>query len=439
MSPPFLKKGEQYDPANYRPVSLTCIVCKLMEHIVVSSMMQHFEENNILTRNQHGFRRQRSCETQLLELSEELFTSMEKGQQTDVLIMDFAKAFDRVNHGLLLHKLQRYGVNSSTLTWIASFLKDRSQVVVVNGSSSSSVPVKSGVPQGSVLGPCLFLAFINDLPENLSSTSRLFADDTAVYGTVNNYVDAAELQQDLLRLEEWERNWEMMFHPAKCVTLPITRKRNLRIPSYHLHGHTLETVSSAKYLGVTLTTKLDWEEHITSTVTKANRALGFLRRNLKISSKTIKEKAYKAYVRPLVEYAATVWDPQSQKAINKIEAIQRRATRFVLNRYHNTSSVSDMLDILQWPSLQQRRQNARLVMMYKIHHQFVQCPHIQEKLQFAPNRERRGHPQQFSLITARTQYRSGAFLPQTIKDWNNLSREIVMAETADDFFFGLNN
>ena len=181
---------------------------------------------------------------------------------------------------------------------------------------------------------------------------------------------------------------------------------------------------------MTLITKLDWEEHITSTATKANRALGFLRRNQKISSRTIKEKAYRAYVRPLIEYAATVSDPQSEKAIDKLEAIQRRAARFVLNRSHNTSSVSDMLDILQWPSLQQRRQNARLVMMYKIHHQFVQCPHIQEKLQFAPNRKRRGHPQQFSLNTARAKYRSGAFLTRTIKDWNNLIIIIIIMDIS---------
>ena len=162
-------KGEQYNPANYWPVSLTSVVCKLLEHIIVSAVMHHFEENIILTDNQHGFRRGRSCETQLLELVEELATNLESGKQTDILITDFSKAFDKVNHSLLLHKLQHYGVQGTTTTWIANFLNNRCQAVVVSGASSHFVNVMSGVPQGSVLGPCLFLAYINDMPEKLSA------------------------------------------------------------------------------------------------------------------------------------------------------------------------------------------------------------------------------------------------------------------------------
>ena len=157
---PIFKKGEQYNPVNCRPISLTCIVHKLMEHIMVSSIMQHFETHCILNDNQHGFRRGHSCETQLLEFVEELMTSLEGGRQTDIIILDFAKAFDRVNHSLLVHKLQCYGIRGSTITWIANFLSDQHQAVVVNDSCSSYARVRSGVPQGSVLGPCLFQAYI---------------------------------------------------------------------------------------------------------------------------------------------------------------------------------------------------------------------------------------------------------------------------------------
>ena len=340
---PIYKKGEHYDPANYRPVSLTSVVCKLLEHVVVSNVMKHFETNKILTDNQHGFRRERSCETQLLEFTEELLTNLEGGQQTDVLIMDFAKAFDKVNHSLLSHKLQRYGIHGSSLTWIKNFLKIRTQAVVVNGACSSTAPVKSGVPQGSVFGPCLFLAYLNDLPDKLKATSRLFADDTAVYSTISGEADIAQLQEDLNHLSEWEKCWDMLFHPAKCVSLSISCSRTPHDSSYFLHGHRLETVTSAKYLGVTITSKLDWEEHITTIINKSNKTLGFLRRNLKIGSSNIKEKAYKAFVRPLLEYSATVWDPYTQKNKDRLEAVQRRAARFILNRYHNTSSVTRML------------------------------------------------------------------------------------------------
>ena len=185
---PIYKKGEQYNPANYRLVSLTSVVCKLLEHIIVSAVMHHFEDNSILTDNQHGFRRGRSSETQLLELVEELTTNLESSKQADVLIMDFSKAFNKVNHSLLLHKLQRYGVQGTTSTWIANFLNNGRQAVVVSGASSHFMNVMSGVPQGSVLGPCPFLAYINhnDMPEKLSALARLFAYDTAAYKTISN-------------------------------------------------------------------------------------------------------------------------------------------------------------------------------------------------------------------------------------------------------------
>ena len=287
------------------------------------------------------------------------------------------------------------------------------------------------------MGPCLFLAYINDLPDKLKATSRLFADDTAVYSIISGEADRAQLQEDLNHLSEWEESWDMLFHPAKCVALPITRSRTPYDSSYYLHGHKLETVSSAKYLGVTITSKLDWDDHVTAIINKSNKTLGFLRRNLKIGSSKIKEKAYKTFIRPLLEYSATVWDPYTQKNKDRLEAVQRRAARFVLNRYHNTSSVTRMLETLQWPKLESRRKNARLLMLFKSKHQLVQCPIIRSKLIAAPTRQRRCHAQQLQLITTRTKYREGSFLPRTIKDWNALPSGVVAASTAKTFGFRL--
>ena len=254
---------------------------------------------------------------------EELTTNLEGGRQTDIIILDFAKAFDRVNHCLLVHKLQCYGI-TSTITWIANFLSDQRQAVVVDSSCSSYASVRSGVPQGSILGHSLFLAYINDLPEKLTALSRLFADDTAVYRVVYSGTDQVQLQ-DLHRLMEWEESWDMLFHPAKCVSLPITRSRSPLDYSYELHGHTLDPVSSTKYLGITIQQDMDWDNHINNVANKANRTLGFLQRNLKISSSAIKDRAYKALVRPILEYASLVLDPYTQKSIDKLEAVQRRA------------------------------------------------------------------------------------------------------------------
>ncbi|XP_066272290.1 uncharacterized protein [Branchiostoma lanceolatum] len=277
---------------------------------------------------------------QLLDFSEEITTNLESGKQTDVLVMDFAKAFDRVNHSLLIHKLRRYG------------------------------------------------------------------------------------------FQEWERSWDMQFHPAKCVSMAVTRSRTPLSRSYVLHGHTLETVRTVKYLGVTMSHDGTWDHHINNMANKANRVLGFLRRNLKISSTSIKEKAYKAFVRPLLEYASSVWDPYTQKSIARLESVQRRAARFVLNRYHNKSSVGSMLLQLGWEPLEQRRRTQRLEVFCRIREGLVECPVIRDKIVPAPPRGRRMYTEQFTRIKTRTLYRAESFLPRTIRDWNNLHKDEVEAVVA---------
>ena len=289
---PVYKKGEKYIAENYRPISLTCICCKLMEHIVTSHIMNHADKNSILYPLQHGFRSQRSCETQLVEFVEDITQNMAAGKQTDILIMDFSKAFDKVCHSLLVHKLRHYGIKGKVNQWIGNFLSGRSQQVVLSGEKSPYISVESGVPQGSVLGPALFLYYINDMPEGIKSTVRLFADDTIVYLTIASDKDSTDLQEDLDRLAKWETVWKMLFHPQKCNVLTISRKTTPIKTSYKLHGHTLTSVEEAKYLGITFTEDLRWNQHITNICSKANKTLGFLKRNLNISAKSVKENAY---------------------------------------------------------------------------------------------------------------------------------------------------
>ena len=176
-------------------------------------MVKHLGKNNTLYDLQHGFRERRSCETQLAMLVEDLARNTSQGQQTDLILLDFSKAFDKVSHEKLIHKLHQWDVRGHNLNWISAFLNNRSQKVIVDGEESESVPVTSGVPQGSVLGPILFLVYINDLPQNLLSHVRLFADDTAVYLTINNKQDCKELQNGLDKLHVWGKLWNMHFNP----------------------------------------------------------------------------------------------------------------------------------------------------------------------------------------------------------------------------------
>ena len=243
---PVFKKGEQTSLSNYRPISLTCILCKILEHIIKSSIVKHFNDNKILYDLQHGFRAKRSCETQLTMLVEELHQNMKAGKQTDVILLDFSKAFDKVNHEKLIYKLHGYGIRGKTLTWIKAFRNGRSQTDVLEGDCSEEMPITSGVHQGSVLGPVLFLAYINDLPDKVKSQVRRFSDDTAANLAITKPAESQQLQDDLNLLQDWEHEWDMEFNPSKWYVIRVTRSKSPLPTSYTLHGQTLEVVSCAR-------------------------------------------------------------------------------------------------------------------------------------------------------------------------------------------------
>ena len=287
--------------------------------------MKHFDFEKTLSNAQHGFRKHHSCETQLLQTIHDLAKSINNCEQTDSILLDFSKAFDKVCHRKLLLKLQHYGICGNILFWITDFLKERTQRVVVRGTSSKVTAVLSGVPQGTVLGPLLFLVYINDMPLVTTSKIALFADDSYIYRSIKSKEDADMLQADLDKLVIWENDWSMQLHPDKCKLLRITNKRNIIDASYSIHGLRLENVNKAKYLGVTLTKKLSWKTHISVICTKENHARFFLQRNLVKSSKDTRLRCYKTFVRPIVEYASTVWDPVDNVELKlKLKIVQKK-------------------------------------------------------------------------------------------------------------------
>lgn len=266
---PVFKGDNKYSPRNYRPITLTCICCKLLEHIIASHIYRHLESNNFFYFNQHGFRKGLSCETQLLEFTTELHSSMNNKQQTDCVFLDFSKAFDRVAHCRLISKLSALRFDSLTLSWLRNFLSLRQQFTGVNNQSSLISDVTSGVPQGSVLGPLLFLIFINDLPQNISSQLRLFADDCILYRTIITPDDHLLLQNDLNLVSLWCSTWQMTLNSDKCKVMSFSRKHSNFSFSYVLNNTAVPLTSSYKYLGIELTTNLSWNTHITAICAKA--------------------------------------------------------------------------------------------------------------------------------------------------------------------------
>ena len=321
----------------------------------LSHIAKHLSANKFLLDSQHGFRQCLSTVTQLITLTHDLASTLQHRGQTDVILLDFSKAFDKVPHLRLSAKLNHYGIRGQTLDWIRSFLDNRTQAVSINGTHSSWGKVSSGVPQGSVLGPALFLLYINDIQDHIQSTMRLFADDSIVYREIVRPEDHDILQQDLQALADWSSTWLMQFNINKCAILTITMKRTPSHHQYKIFGETLERVDQRDYLGVTISHDLRWDVHCNKTKQKASRTLGLLRRTLSPCKQNVKAKAYRTLVRPQLEYASVTWNPYTLVGVNCMEQVQRAAARFVFGDYRRTTLVTPHINTLGWDLLHTRR------------------------------------------------------------------------------------
>ena len=278
----------------------------------------------------------------------------------------------------------------------------------------------------------LFLLHINDLPREILSSVRLFADDCLLYRAISSREGAEILQRDLNSLYAWGQRWGMFFNVKKCNVMRITRSRSPITKFYTLGGQFLEQVNQAKYLGVMLSDELNWSPHINSVTTSANSTLGFIRRNLKQCPKDLKELAYLSLVRSKLEYAASVWDPHHTSDTNKLEQVQRRAARFVCNNYSPYSSDTQMLSDLGWQQLKDRRKHIRLALFYKIVHHLIAVPH-EDILRKADSRTRSSHNYKYRTLRSHKDPYKFSFFPRTILDWNPLSADIVHSDTIHIF------
>ena len=421
------KKGNKQEPGNYRPVSLTSITCKVLESLISDSIRNYFETNSFFTNCQHGFRNHRSCVTQLLEVLNDFTNFIESKDCIDVIYLDFSKAFDTVPHKRLLTKLKSYGIDGNVLGWIDDFLSKRSQRVRVNKSISDLKPVTSGIPQGSILGPLLFIIFINDLPDGIHSICKIFADDTKIY---NSHEKSNVIQQDLLTLQEWSKIWQINFNITKCSVLHIGKNNN-NVKYYFDKDNKreLKTTKCEKDVGVAFSPDLKFDEHINTIVSKANQLVGLIKRSFTHIDKTFMTKLYKAIVRPHLEYANVIWHPIYKRQIELLERVQRRFTKLI-------PSIKDLpyterLKILKLPSIKYRQVRADLIQTYKIIHSIdnLSCP---EFFTFCNNQTRNSKLKLFKQH-ASSKLRSNYFTNRVNNFWNSLSESSREALSINEF------
>jgi hypothetical protein len=363
--------------------------------------------------------------------------ALDKGLTIETVYMDFQKAFDTVPHKRLMTKLEAHGIKDPILGWINSFLTERSQYVTVNGATSKSKPVLSGVPQGSVLGPILFVIYINDLPDNIKSNIFLFVDDTKLYNTIGNEKDREQLQKDLDQLQKWSNKWLLKFHPDKCKYMTVGNYTTEN-EGYHLYKddgskHYLEETNKEKDIGVTFDSKLTFEDHIIEKIKKANSMVGIIRRTFKYITPEIFSYLYKTLVRCHLDYAASVWSPQSVKLSDQIESVQRRATKTIPG--FKDLTYEQRLIKLNLPTLKYRRIRGDMIETFKIV-RGIYDPEVTLELPMekdSQNRPTRGHKYKIHKIGATKTIRQKSFTQRLVNPWNSLPDNIVEAPSLNAF------
>ena len=382
---PVHKKGSKMTVENYRPISLTSLIMKVFEKLIRDELMLRCEAQ--LSNNQHGFLPKKSCTTQLIDFTDSVAQGLNSSIRTDIVYFDFAKAFDSVNHDIILSKLKnRFKIDGTMLKFMVNYLQNREQCVVIAGNKSGMANVRSGVPQGSILGPLLFVLFIDDMSEVVSDDTNiaLYADDTKIWRRITCWADHTALQQDIDSLHQWSICNKMKFHPKKCKVVPVSPPGkglqdlfNKIFPLrktffYKLDGSELEYVNEEKDLGVIVTSNFSWEQQVDALFNKASSRLGLLKRTMHFVKCQKQRRAfYLAIVRSQFEHCVQVWRPSSETQIKRLERIQRRAVKWILSEeghsYNDMEYLSRLRDLDLLP-LKERFTISDLLLFFDIYH-----------------------------------------------------------------------
>ena len=373
------------DPSNYRPVSLTSNIVKIMERFINFQLLRHLLDNHLISPSQFGFLPKHSTTDQLCYLIHDLLNALDRKQSATAVFLDLEAAFDTVPHAAIRQKLPAYGIRGKLFKWVCNYLTGRSQAVRINDSSSEFVPVLSGVPQGSVIAPTLIIIFINDICDfteiqiaHVSSTlpscdTLIYADDTMLYSCskdINSVIDS--LNASLSSIETWSSIWNMRFSVIKTRAIFLSRSDSQPTRKLHFCGADLEFTKTHKHLGFTITSDLTYNAHVDAVCRKIGSQL-FLLRQLRIKTKNrdILCAVYKKYIRPHFEYASPAWSALPGYLANKLESLQRRAIRTVLGLPYRLSLDDTHYAALGLSTLQSRRNLATSCFGYKLFSGFL--------------------------------------------------------------------
>ena len=332
----FKGKGDNQDPSNYRPISITSCIGKMLEKIIFKYLYNYLDSFQILTKFQSGFRPKDSTVNQLLEIYHTIIENLDKKKEIKFIFCDISKAFDKVWHDGLLYKLKKYGIDGNLFTWFESYLSNRKQRVINEGQKSTWEDTQAGVPQGSVLGPYLFLLYVNDIVENVKCNIRLFADDTSLFTVIENADSITLLDEDLYNIAKWSDQWCIILNPSKTKSMTFTRLDN-QWPNVKFNATEIPDEPHHTHLGLTLSSDATWKEHINRIYEKASYRLNILRMLKYDMDRKSLSRFFTSYIRPILEYGNIIWDNCSDQESKLLESIQLDAARIITGLRRGTS------------------------------------------------------------------------------------------------------
>lgn len=366
---PVFKSGKKELPENYRPVSLTSHIIKIFERVLKNKIVTYLESNKLLNDFQHGFRGHRSCLSQLIEHYSYILDQIQAGYAVDVIYLDYAKAFDKVDHAIVIKKAKALGISGKLLKWLENFLAHRVQTVLVNGVPSTEKPVISGVPQGTVLGPLLFLIMINDMPQSIKYCSiSSFADDTKLVKPISNTEDTVKIQEDLINIFNWTSGNNLSFNSNKFVHMrynAIKANPDIIIPQYFTEsGETITTKENTKDLGMLMSNNLKFTHHIEDLEEKCKILMNWALRTFKTRDPLPMLTIWKSLILSKIDYCSQLYAPTKMCELLKIEALQRTFTNYIHNMTH--LDYWQRLKELKLYSIERRFERYLIIYIWKI-------------------------------------------------------------------------